>query len=84
LALLAAGARRGEIHDIPYKKFSCVKDFSQVTLRPSDRFITRLGSELVPDLRVFAFIHFRKIYLGIFPWIESRGLVGLSDSTLGE
>jgi len=41
LILLAAGARRGEIHDIPYKKFSCDKDFTQVTLRPSERFITK-------------------------------------------
>jgi len=41
LVLLAAGARRGEIHDIPYKKFSCDKDFTQVTLRPSERFITK-------------------------------------------
>jgi len=41
LVLLAAGDRRSGIHDIPYKKCSCDKDFTQVTLRPSERFITK-------------------------------------------
>jgi len=41
LVLLAAGARRGEIHDIPYKNVSYDKEFTHVTLRPSERFITK-------------------------------------------
>jgi len=41
LVLLAAGARRGEIHVIPYKNVSYDMDFTHVTLRPSERFITK-------------------------------------------
>lgn len=52
LTLLASGARRGEIHAIPFRNVSYDKDFNHVTLRPSDEFVTktqvRTGNRLKP------------------------------------
>ena len=52
LVLLAAGVRRGELHAIPYKNVSYDKDFTHVTLRPSESFITKTqiktGNKLKP------------------------------------
>lgn len=58
LTLLAAGARRGEIHAVPFKNVSYDKEFSHITLRPSESFIaktqvktgTRLRSFRIPSL----------------------------------
>ena len=41
LDLLAAGVGRGELHAIPYKNVSYDKDFTHVTLRPSESFVTK-------------------------------------------
>lgn len=58
LVLLASGARRGEIHAIPFKNVSYDKEFTHVTLRPSEQFVTktqirtgnRLKSFRIPSL----------------------------------
>ena len=59
LVLLASGGRRGEIHDIPFRNVSYDKDFSHVTLRPSEHFVAktqvrtgvRLKSFRIPSLQ---------------------------------
>jgi len=59
LVLLASGARRGEIHAIPFKNVSYDKEFRHVTFRPSESFVAktqvstgrRLPSFRIPSLR---------------------------------
>ena len=41
LVLLAAGTRRGEIHDIPFENMSYDKELTHVTIRPSEKFIAK-------------------------------------------
>lgn len=41
LVLLASGARRGEIHSIPFKNVTYDKDFTHVSMRPSETFIAK-------------------------------------------
>jgi len=84
LVLLAAGARRGEIHDIPYKKCFCDKDFTQVTLRLSERFITKNQIRTSSRPKSFRIPSLQKELPRDLPLDKSWGLVGLSNSTLGE
>jgi len=59
LVLLASGARRGEIHAIPFRNVSYDKEFRHVSMKPDDCFITktqvstgkRLGTIRIPSLR---------------------------------
>ena len=53
LVLLASGARRSEIHAIPFKNVSYDKDFSHVTLRPSEKFIAKTQIRTGNRLKAF-------------------------------
>ena len=53
LTLLAAGARRGELHAVPFKNVSYDKEFSHLTLRPSESFIAKTQVKTGSRLRAF-------------------------------
>ena len=67
LVLLASGARRGEIHDIPFKNVSYDKDFTHVTMRPSEKFIAKTQVKTGVKLRPFRIPSLTGVVAGDLP-----------------